>query len=94
MANFVSQKKVKTRVKHRCFGCCEMIPIGSPAWVQVNVDNGKIYSLHTCVHCEEIMGEKAFKQIFYDELEEGCVRDYLREDMNFNGTPEEYLNRD
>lgn len=94
MATFISMKKVKTRTDHICFGCCEMIPKGSPAWVQVNSDCGKIYSLHTCLHCEDIMQQKEFKESFFEnELDEGCVRDFLRECLDFQGTPEEYLSR-
>jgi len=40
------------------------------------------------------MQQKEFKESFFEnELDEGCVRDFLRECLDFQGTPEEYLSR-
>jgi hypothetical protein len=78
----------KTRKPHRCFGCLEMIPIGSPAHVQVNADGGKIDRFYTHTTCQRIIDNMDLR--YGDEIDEGCVVEEMHAD-NFEGTPEEYL---
>jgi hypothetical protein len=77
----------KTRKPQRCFGCLEMIPVGSPAHVQAVADGGCVYRMYTHMVCEQIMG---YIDLYDDEYEEGCVVEEMHAD-NFEGTPEEYL---
>ena len=77
----------KTRKPHRCFGCLEIIPAGSQAHVQVNVDMG-IGKIYTHLACEEIM--RGMDMEYGDEYLEGCVLEELA-DLGFEGSPEEYI---
>ena len=82
---FLSEVKVKkTKKDQRCFGCCEMIPAGSPAHVQNLSDSGRAYSLYLHPACAEIIREI--------ESTEGAVNAWL-DGIDFEGTPEEYLRR-
>ncbi len=82
----------KTRKPHRRFGCLKIIPAGDSAHVQVNTDCGSVGSIYTHLHCGTIMAEiwDTDDMRGDDTLEEGCVTQYLR-DIDFDGTPEEYV---
>lgn len=89
---FLSEVKVrKTKKDQRCFGCCEMIPAGSPAHVQNLSDSGRAYSLYLHPACAEILDSIESNYSYDNEIPEGAVREYLS-DSGFEGTPEEYLN--
>lgn len=81
----------KTRRPHRCFGCLEIIPKGSPAHVQVNNDLGKLGSIYTHIWCEQIMSEMDMS--YDDTYSEGCVWGELSA-LGFDGTPQEYMERE
>lgn len=51
----ISSSKVKTRKSHKCWGCTEVIPIGSPVLRVVSADCGKISSVHYCDRCEKFL---------------------------------------
>jgi hypothetical protein len=78
----------KTRKPHRCFGCLEMIPIGSPAHMQTIADGGCVYSNYTHTVCQQVIDNMDLR--YGDEIDEGCVIEEMHAD-NFEGTPEEYL---
>jgi hypothetical protein len=89
---FLSEVRVKkTRKDQRCFGCCEMIPTGSPAHVQNLSDSGRAYSLYLHPACAEIIREIESSD-YDDEIPEGAVNAWL-DGIDFEGTPEEYLRR-
>lgn len=50
--DIVSDKKVKTRKSHKCWGCTEDIPIGSTVLLITSVDDGQIASVYWCNVCE------------------------------------------
>ena len=88
MTDIIEEIEVKkTRKPHMCFGCLEIIPVGSPAHVQVNNDMG-IWRIYTHPACEEII--RGMDMHYDDDYVEGCVRTEL-EDAGFEGTPEEYV---
>ena len=90
---FLSEVKVrKTKKDHRCFGCCEVIPAGSPAHVQNLSDSGQAYSLYLHPACAEIIREIESSDYDDDGIFEGAVNDWL-DGIDFEGTPEEYLRR-
>ena len=89
---FLSEVRVKkTRKDKRCFGCCEMIPTGSEAHVHNLSDSGQAYSLYLHPACAVIIRE--FESDVYDDdgIFEGAVKAWL-DGIDFEGTPEEYLN--
>ena len=85
----------KTRKAHVCFGCLKVIPVGSPAHVQVNTDCGKVGSIYTHSYCQKIMQEMWVENDMYGDetFSEGDVTQYLRE-IDFTGTPEEYVEKE
>ena len=89
MTDIIEEIEVKkTRKPHMCFGCLEIIPVGSPAHLCVSSDTGTICRSYTHAACETIM---RLIDTYGDEgLDEGCVRDELM-DKGFEGTPEEYV---
>jgi hypothetical protein len=88
---FLSEVRVKkTRKDQRCFGCCEVIPAGSEAHVHNLSDSGQAYSLYLHPACAEIIREIESSD-YDDEISEGAVNDWL-DGIDFEGTPEEYLN--
>jgi hypothetical protein len=88
---FLSEVRVKkTRKDQRCFGCCEVIPAGSEAHVQNLSDSGRAYSLYLHPACAEIIREIESSD-YGDEIPEGAVNAWL-DGIDFEGTPEEYLN--
>ena len=91
---FLSEVRVrKTKKDQRCFGCCEMIPTGSPARVQNLSESGQAYSLYLHPACAEILDSMEPNYFYDNEIPEGAVREYLS-DNGFEGTPEEYLARE
>jgi len=84
---------VKTRADHRCFGCGDVIPKGSIAHVDCNVEGNQIYSLYLHPECKAIIDDIPHDYFYDNEIPEGTVREYLN-DIGFEGTPEEYHKRD
>jgi hypothetical protein len=79
MAEFISEKNIKTRKKHQCFGCLDTYPAGENMRRHVCTDNGKIYSLYFCEECNEIIANNAdyFEDFLYpDEKQEGFVHEF------------------
>lgn len=91
---FISEKEVKVRKDHQCLGCLKVIPKGTIANRQTNVDGGKIYSIYTHTYCNTIMSEMLgiYGMDSEELLIEGCVTEYLW-DIAFKGTPLEYVLR-
>jgi hypothetical protein len=80
----------RTKKPHRCFGCLDIIPAGSPAHVQVNNDLGKLGSIYTHIYCEQIMRD--MEMDYDDTYSEGCVLDEMSA-MGFEGKPEDFAGR-
>jgi hypothetical protein len=49
--NTLSEKKIKTRKEHTCWGCVKTIPIGSNITAEVGTDGGKIATVYWCNTC-------------------------------------------
>ena len=57
MVRHIKSKTVKTRADHRCFGCGDVIPKGSIAHVDCNVEGNQIYSLYLHPECKAILDD-------------------------------------
>ena len=55
--NLISDKKVKTRKMHKCWGCLESIPIGTSTTRITSVDGGEIASVYWCDRCEKFLSK-------------------------------------
>ena len=94
MLRVISEKDIVVRTPHQCFGCLQSIQKGDPANRQTCTYEGKIYSIYMHTHCDAIIGEiLIFNHMDSEELSEGCVTEYLRE-IEFSGSPLEYVLRD
>ena len=51
--NIISEKKVKTRKEHVCWGCARKIPKGSLMTVVVSAEDAKIDRVYWCMVCKE-----------------------------------------
>jgi len=55
--NCITQKKVRTRKPHRCWGCCVPIPAGTLTEITVGADMDGISTAYWCDTCVEIMAD-------------------------------------
>lgn len=93
MIQIISDKIVKIRKPHYCFGCHRKFEPGSVMDCQTNKYDGTIGKVYSCATCRELM--RKFKSLFFDDGEyifpDECVavvcRDYRV------GTPEELLQK-
>jgi len=53
----IAQRKVRTRKPHRCWGCCILIPAGTPTEITVGADMGEISTAYWCDICVGIMAD-------------------------------------
>ena len=53
----LSQKTVKTKKPHHCWGCAKEFPTGTELLKSVSVDQGEFSSSYWCKACEEIMDD-------------------------------------
>lgn len=74
MAECISEKKVKTRKRHRCHGCLSIFPAKTEMISSVNTDGGEIYTLYFCKDCYEYI-EKYPKEFEDGEIYPGDVRE-------------------
>ncbi len=51
----VTQKVVKTRKPHNCWGCTLQIPIGTLIQTVTSVDGGLIVKVYWCDKCQSFM---------------------------------------
>ncbi len=51
----ISDKKVKTRKEHKCWGCMESIQIGTSVLRVTSVDGGEIASVYWCDRCADFL---------------------------------------
>lgn len=65
----LSNKKVKCRKKHTCWGCGKEIEKGSYATLQKSVQHNNIYNTYTCEFCESVLFEM-------DDLEHQEIREW------------------
>lgn len=90
---YISNKIVTIRKPHACFCCGRKFEIGSKMDCQVNVD-GHIYSLYTCLACNEIIN--LFPEKIVDEwdhtINQGDFYELRGSDPKYKDmTPEELL---
>ena len=62
----------KTRKTHRCMGCLEMIPKGSPASKEVGTHEGDLQSFYLCIPCETFIKDSEIRE--YAEGDIGQAR--------------------
>lgn len=55
MCQNISQKRVKTRKPHRCFGCMRQVPIGTMIQRTVSAEDGRASSAYWCDICCDSM---------------------------------------
>lgn len=76
----LSDKKVKVRKQHICFGCCEVIPQGTEGIRKTDIANeGDVYTNYLCARCDDWVSENT--DHFQDEWYQGDVK----EDMDACG---------
>lgn len=78
MVTVLTNKEVTTRKPHKCFMCLRKFPEKTRMHVQNNVCDREIYSIYSCMTCEELKslidltdGEHAYQ--------EGCVYEEVYE---------------
>ena len=69
----LSQKIVKTRKEHQCWGCIEKIPVGTECDRTVTVDMGKAFSSYLCQNCMDYCNEHLDMRDYEDGLDMGFV---------------------
>ena len=70
MSIMLSEKTVKTKKPHRCFGCFGEIPVGAEASKQAWTHEGKFVSGYICMVCEIFIDSDYFDDNF-DEWDKG-----------------------
>lgn len=79
-SDFSNERQInKTRKPHRCFGCREIIPAGSPAMYCSGVWEGDFSSAYYCMPCEEFIKDPANQEIWSEGIYAGDIGDYRRE---------------
>lgn len=89
----LSDKMVKTRKPHQCFGCGRTRPKGTNMHCQVNAGDDGIYTVYNCDVCWSIMSKYGddegmiddWERTYYHECVHIAMEDYKVE------TPEELL---
>lgn len=71
-------KIVKTRKKHRCVGCNEIIEIGTKVMKYSGVSDGKFYNSYMCDACEEFSKTECMKCRTCWDIEV-CFDGYIKE---------------
>jgi hypothetical protein len=84
MSEILSEKHVKTRKEHVCWGCAEKYPKGEYMWRLTHVDsNNTIYNTYLCEVCEEY--EDRYLDFF--DLQDGYCQGALKQN-DFKGWEE------
>ena len=77
--NLISEKKVKVRKAHNCWGCTKLFPIKSDMQVVKYSEEGHVYSVYWCKFCQSVL-TKRFEHddtFAYSELKD--TQEYLEE---------------
>ncbi len=53
--NIISEKKVKTRKPHNCWGCKQQIPIGTLTQTVTSIDGASMSTVYWCDKCQAFM---------------------------------------
>lgn len=53
----IAQKKVKTLKPHKCWGCCEDIPVGTSVIRTVTTEDRRISTAYWCDICYSFMSQ-------------------------------------
>lgn len=65
MLEVTKKRTVKTRKKHECFGCCEIIDKGAAAVHVMGKEDGRHFQFHLHVQCHiTVMKKKLFNEGF------------------------------
>lgn len=51
----LSQKLVKTRTEHQCWGCAKTFPAGSTMWSVAGINDGDFYHCYWCETCTKVL---------------------------------------
>jgi hypothetical protein len=91
--DIISDKVVKTRKPHMCFGCGRKFEKGTTMNCQVNKHDGEIHAVYSCETCQELMRDHG--ELFWDECEGFypllCVQEYISNTKYFKISPESLL---
>ncbi len=68
----------KTRKEHRCWGCAQIIPIGSECQRSATFDGGSVSSAYWCEWCQEVSAKTDY-WVFEDGCDIGEVAEYYDE---------------
>jgi len=82
MTDFLTDKTVKTRKPHRCWGCGRTFPAGTELTLIEAVDFGDWYSSYWCPVCERVMFINGENEGFsFGELRNNDLWEKTRADM-------------
>ena len=74
MSDVLTEKVVKTRKSHICFGCGRQFPKDTKMIYQTVADGGAVNTFYICDTCWEIMGRMDYWDEFgYGELREEAL---------------------
>ena len=80
--NIVSDKKVKTRKPHKCWGCMEDIPTGATVQAVTSVDGGKIATVYWCDRCADFITKVDWGEDGWEFGELKQCEGYTKEDTH------------
>ena len=77
----ISEKRVKTRKPHRCWGCGRLIQPGNYMDRTVSTRDGVIEATYWCLVCIEVMSryQEQCHEIYFHE---GDFKDYYEDEWN------------
>lgn len=85
----------KTRKPHKCWGCCDEIPVGSPCRKRTGAFDGYgVDSFYCCEKCEQIenlLGDKELFEIGEDGFEYGWVNEVMACDGIETRSKDDYI---
>jgi hypothetical protein len=67
----LSERNVKTRKEHKCFGCARKMPVGTQMQCTTSPDMGKLITTYWCKTCQEYWKEYMQPD---DEIAQGDLR--------------------
>ena len=84
MSTVISDKKVKTRAEHICFGCARKFPKGSTMHREGIADGGTVWTSYLCETCKAITYDMESGDEFgYADLrDEALERESVAKEVN------------
>lgn len=83
MLEVTKKQTVKTRKKHECYGCLEVIDKGAAAVHVSGKEDGHFRSLHLHVHCHITIMKRG---LFAEGLKKGVLKQLQSEDYSIDIT--------